>query len=849
MKSMVFRVVPRLPERLEALRRIAGNAWWTWNRNAVSLFRSVDQELWESCGHNPILLLGRTSQARMNELVEDAVFLSRLDELENELDNYMSKAEDWFPRAHRGSLEGNDVVAYFSAEFGLHESLPIYSGGLGVLAGDTIKSAGDLGVPFVGITLLYRLGYFSQYLNSDGWQQERYPVNDYSNMPVERVRINGDEPLIISVPMAEREVKAAIWKLGVGTATLFLLDTNLHENPPEDRMITDQLYGGDKEMRIRQEILLGIGGVKALRAVGLNPAVRHINEGHSAFLIMEMLAEKITLGLTFQEASEVVRAGNTFTTHTPVPAGNEEFDPGLVLNYLRPYIDMIGLRDDEFLEMGRHPGRTSFSMTVFALKYSHGANGVSLLHGRVSRRIWMDVWPNLPQEDIPIGHVTNGVHEGSWVSGEIRRLLDRYVGDTRPRNPRGEKFWRHIDRIPDSELWRAHERLRERLVAHARKHWMKQLSSMGLTLPGFADKPVLNPETLTIGFARRFATYKRATLLLKDEERLLELLTCPERPVQIIFSGKAHPHDQGGKDLIRRIFHLCMTPEFYGKVIYLDDYSMSLARLMVQGVDVWLNTPGMTMEASGTSGMKACMNGVLHCSVPDGWWHEGYRRDAGWSIGKGELYEDQSAQDAVEAKTLFDLIENSVIPAFYNVGADGIPREWACMMKKTMKGVLARFNTNRMLAEYVEDFYLPALFRSRAMEADDHSGCRALASWKNRVRAAWENIRINDVTADAGADTFTVGDSIPVSVAVDTGGLSPEDLAVEIQHGNAGGDGYITERKTTRLSPSEETSRGSVFTGMIPCTDSGRFGFTVRVLPSHPDHGRILEPGMVKWWE
>ncbi len=848
MKSMVFRVVPRLPERLESLGKIAGNAWWTWNRDAVSLFRSVDQELWESCGHNPILLLGRASQTRMNELAEDTVFLSRLDEVESNLSNYMSKAA-WFPRAQGKVLDENEVIAYFSAEFGLHESLPIYSGGLGVLAGDTIKSAGDLGIPFVGITLLYRLGYFSQYLNSDGWQQERYPVNDYSNMPVERVRNNENEPLIITVPMAERTVKAAIWRLPVGTASLLLLDTNLPENPPEDRMITDQLYGGDKEMRIRQEILLGIGGIKALQAVGLHPAVRHINEGHSAFLIMEMLSERIAGGLTFQEAYEVVRAGNVFTTHTPVPAGNEEFEPELVLRYLRPYISSIGIEDSAFLELGRHPDGTSFSMTVFALKFSHGANGVSELHGSVSRNIWMGVWPNLPQEDIPIGHVTNGVHEGSWVSGEIRRLLDRYVGDTRPRNPMGEKFWRHIDRIPDSELWRAHERLRERLVAHARKHWANQLSSMGLTLPSFAEKPVLNPEVLTIGFARRFATYKRAALLLRDERRLLKLLTDPERPIQIIFSGKAHPHDQGGKDLIRKIFHLCMSPEFHGRVIYLDDYSMSLARLMVQGVDVWLNTPGMTMEASGTSGMKACMNGVLHCSVPDGWWHEGYRRDAGWSIGRGELYDDPDMQDAVEAKTLFDLIENSVIPAFYNTGTDGIPRAWTAMMKKTMKGVLARFNTNRMLAEYVEGFYLPALAHSRALDANDCRGCRAMAAWKNRVRSAWKDIRIVDVTADAGADTFSVGDSIPVSVSVNTGGLMPEDLAVEIQHGIAGGDGYITDRITTRLSPDGEGEGGAVFTGKLPCSDSGRFGFTVRVLPSHPEYGRIIEPGIVRWWE
>ncbi len=808
----------------------------------------MDRELWESCGHNPILLLGKTSQARMNELAEDPVFLSRLGEVEEDLNHYMSKG-GWFAREHPDLLTGSDVVAYFSAEFGIHESLPIYSGGLGVLAGDTIKSAGDLGIPFVGITLLYRLGYFSQYLNSDGWQLERYPVNDYSNMPVERVKGDDGLPMVISVPMADRIVKAAVWRLPVGRASLLLLDTNLPDNPPGDRMISDQLYGGDKEIRIRQEILLGIGGIKALRSMGLNPTVRHINEGHSAFLIIEMLTEEMARGLSFREALENVTAGNVFTTHTPVPAGNEEFEADLVLRYLRPYISRLSLKDDEFLELGRHPQGSSFSMTVFALKFSHGAGGVSALHSRVSRGIWMGVWPNLPREDIPIRHVTNGVHEDSWVSGEIRRLLDRYVGDTAPRNPLGEKFWRHIDRIPDSELWRAHERLRERLVTYARQHWTRQLSGMGITLPAFAEKPVLNPEVLTIGFARRFATYKRAALLLQDESRLIRLLTDPDRPVQIIFSGKAHPHDQGGKELIRRIFHLCMSREFYGRVIYLDDYSMSLARLMVQGVDVWLNTPVMNMEASGTSGMKACMNGVLHCSIPDGWWNEGYRRDAGWSIGRGETYQDPALRDAVEAKTLFDLIENSVVPTFYNTGADGIPRGWTAMMKKTMKGVLARFNTNRMLAEYVENFYLPALAHSRALSADGSAGSKALAAWKARVREAWRNVRIVEVTADTGVDTFTVGDVIPVTVSVDTGGLAPDDLAVEIQHGAAGGDGYISDRRTTRLSPSGHRETGTVFTGTIPCSDSGRFGFTVRVLPFHPGFGRILEPGLIRWWE
>lgn len=848
MRSRIFRVVPRIPEKLASLKKIAGNTWWSWNRNAIHLFRSIDTDLWEKTRHNPTLLLGRVSQDRLQELSEDPVFLSSLEEVNSTMEEYLSMST-WFSRKHPDRLGEKEVIAYFSAEFGLHESLPIYSGGLGVLAGDTMKSASDLGVPVVGVSLLYRQGYFNQYLNSDGWQQESYSVNDYSNMPAERVLDEEGNPVTIMVPMDGERVLAAIWQIRVGRIRLFLLDTNLPENTAGNREITGQLYGGDKEMRIRQEILLGAGGIMALRAIGLTPVIRHINEGHSGFLVVEMLAHLIETGLSFAEAREMVTAGNIFTTHTPVPAGNEEFEPDLVLRYLRPYLDRVGLKNDTFLAYGSHSGSGAFSMTVFALNFSRKANGVSRLHGDVSREIWSDVWPRLPQSEIPIGSVTNGVHEKTWLSGEMSRLVQRYVGSTSPVNPIEEKFWEKIDRIPDSELWRAHEGLRSRLVGYARRKWDDQLEEMGIRGLPHQNLTVLNPDALTIGFARRFATYKRASLLFHDMERLTGILNNPDMPIQVIFAGKAHPHDNGGKNLIRDIFHACLSRELYGKVVYLADYSMDMAKHMIQGVDIWLNTPRIPMEASGTSGMKAAMNGVPHCSVLDGWWAEGYKPGRGWAIGNGETYEDQGLQDRIEAKALYDLLENMIAPLFHNRSNGGIPTGWTAVMKNSMRMALSYFNTNRMVAEYTGDYYVPALDFSRTLEENNLDGARELANWKEAIRERWQNITIEGVDSEDLADTMTVGDSVEITARLRAPGLSADDLSVETQYGLASGDGWLTDRDSTRLQFQGEENGILYFSGSIKCRTAGRFGYTVRVLPAHRKYGRVVEPGLVHWWE
>ncbi len=850
MKTKNFRVIPRIPEELTALKTIAYNTWWTWNTQAIELFRWIDSDLWESTYHNPVRLLGHVSQERLEELSADAVYLSHLEKTVERLADYLER-NTWFDdlKKQQEITGDNFLVATFSAEFGLHESIPIYSGGLGVLAGDTIKSCSELGLTAVGVSLLYRQGYFSQYLNSDGWQQEKYFINDYSNLPVEPVYREDGSQVSVEVPMADRIARAAVWQVKVGRATLYLLDTNLPENEKSDRGITGQLYGGDRELRLKQEIILGIGGLKALDEMSLTPTVRHINEGHSAFLIVERIRQLMQEGLSFPEAREIVSAGNVFTTHTPVPAGNEEFSTDLVLKYLSPMIKSIGLTDEEFLRFGHYDDNPNFSMTVFGLRFSKFRNGVSELHGIISREIWKDVWPALPSADTPLTHVTNGIHPETWVSDEMEKLYSRYVGPRWSSNKTDTAEWEKVDKIPDSELWPAHVRMRERLISWARDRWEKQIERMGLLKPHLEDIPVLDPETVTIGFSRRFATYKRATLLLRDEKRLAAIVNNPEYPVQFIFAGKAHPHDSSGKELIREIVHLCMKEEFYGKVIYLEDYDMDMARQMVQGVDVWLNTPKLPMEACGTSGMKACFNGAVHCSVPDGWWAEAYRPGAGWSIGLGEEYDDPELQDRLEAKALYNIIENQIVPIFYDRDKNDIPVNWLRIVKESMKNICPVFSSNRMLTEYTSRFYVPAYKGTVKLSENDYSGARELAAWMEKVRENWHSVRIESVESEIDNGTCEVGDPIPVKVALRAEGLKPSDLLVEIQHGRIKHDGWLTERESVRLQFERDEDGMLIFRGSFESSHSGNQGFTVRILPCHIEFGRIIEPGLVCWWE
>ncbi|WP_129124834.1 alpha-glucan family phosphorylase [Geomonas oryzae] len=840
-----FTVVPSLPKELTGLQRIAYNLWWTWEPEAIGLFKRLDPELWRTTRHNPLEMLGSLQQATYESLMLDEGFMSHLCHVEERLGEYLA-TRTWYER--HGNPHAR--IAYFSMEFGLHESLPVYSGGLGILAGDHLKSASDLGLPLVGVGLLYRQGYFRQYLNLEGWQQEIYPENDFYNLPLTLERDADGNPLSFEVEYPGRPVRVQIWRVIVGRVRLFLLDTNLEENAPADREITTRLYGGDQEMRIRQEILLGIGGVRALRLLGVEPNVCHMNEGHAAFLALErirLLMEERSL--TFGEAMEAVRGGNVFTTHTPVEAGIDHFPPELLERYLGQYYRRLGLSREQFLALGmQNHGRSNenFCMAVLAMKLSVHSNGVSELHGMVSRRMWADVWPDLPEEQLPLTYVTNGVHQKSWLSEEMSGLLTRYLG-TRWIEQSDDALWRKVSRIPDAELWRTHRRGTERLVDYARHSLKTQLQKLDASTKEI-DRAgdVLDPEILTIGFARRFATYKRGTLLLHDKERLDRILNHPERPVQIVFAGKAHPADHQGKELIRQIVQLSKEEKFRRRILFLEDYDISVARRLVQGVDVWLNTPLRPLEASGTSGMKAAFNGGLNMSILDGWWCEGYRGNNGWAIGRGEVYDDLTYQNEVESRAIYDLLEKEIVPLFYNRGSDGVPRGWTAFMKTSMETLCPVFSTHRMVQEYARRCYLPAFEHWERLNRDDLRLAVELARWKERLHGVWGGLSIVAVEATCAREV-TVGERVPISVQITPGEVPLSEIAVEVYFGVLDSRGSIVGGEVVPLAPAPDPERAGHFGGELECRFCGRHGFMLRVMPRHPELGTVYDPGLILW--
>jgi starch phosphorylase len=844
-----FTVIPSLPEELAALQRIAYNLWWCWEPEAIALFKRLDQELWSETHHNPVEMLGILQQATFDGLMADEGFMSHLAEVDQMLREYLS-SKTWYERTYNGNREMR--IAYFSMEFGLHESLPVYSGGLGVLSGDYLKTASDLGIPLTGVGLLFRQGYFRQYLNIEGWQQEFYPENDFYNLPLRLMRDKKGKPLSFELDLTARPIKVHIWQVQVGRVPLYLLDTNLEENSPEDREITTRLYGGDQEMRIRQEILLGIGGIRALRLLGVEPNVCHMNEGHSAFLGLERIRVLMEeRKLKFNEALEVVRAGTVFTTHTPVEAGIDHFPSDLIEKYLGRYYRALGITRDEFLGLGRQNPKNhheTFCMAVLALKLSSHANGVSHLHGEVSRKMWKNIWPELPEEHLPLTSITNGVHIKSWLSREMAGLLNRYLGPRWVEDSTDAGLWRRVARIPDIELWRAHRRGREQLVDFARKRLKKQLRQLGVTAKEIAvADEVLDPDALTIGFARRFATYKRGSLILRDVDRLAGILNNPDRPVQIIVAGKAHPADHQGKELIRQIVQVSKQERFRHRIVFLEDYDMGVGRHLVQGVDVWLNTPRRPMEASGTSGMKVAFNGGLNMSVLDGWWCEGYKGNNGWAIGKGEVYDDTDYQDEVEGRAVYDLLEKEIVPLFYDRNSDGIPRGWISSMKASMQTLCPVFSTNRMIQEYNEVSYTPSHERWHELDQENSALAVDLASWKEKMHRAWHQVRIDSIEAKC-VEEVTVGSVIPVSARVFIGDLHPAEIAVDLYFGLLDSRGSIIGGEIVSLDSVSELSSGLYsFSGEIECRFCGRQGFMLRVMPKHRELGAVYMPGLLIW--
>lgn len=849
-KIRPYRVIPLLPDELHPLLDIARNLWWTWNPDAVALFQRLDPERWRTQGHNPVKLLGHVSQQRLESAARDESFRNEIERVYSRLDQHIS-GHGWFANRHPDTRDA--TIAYFCAEFGLTECFQIYSGGLGILAGDHLKSASELGVPLVGIGLLYQHGYFNQNLNADGWQLETYPDLDFANQPIQRARDSKGDWIKINIEMPGRTVCTAVWKCQVGRVPLYLLDTNVPENKPADRQITRNLYGGDVEMRIQQEIILGIGGMRALDALDIHPTVCHINEGHAAFLSLERIRRLITdHHLSFNEALTQHSAGTIFTTHTPVPAGIDRFHPTLIDRYFGEFVHQLSLDLEGLKALGREnvsDKNEFFSMAVLAIRTSDYCNGVSRLHGEVSRKMWRQIWPGVPEEEVPIAHVTNGIHARSWLPSDVSALFDRYLGYRWQNDPADYAVWNRISEIPDEELWAVHTRRRARLVTWARQRIRKQCEAYGRSHDETETAcGALDPEALTIGFARRFATYKRATLLLRDKQRLEKLLNDPDRPIQILIAGKSHPADSAGKELIREIVHFSQRPGRSGRVVFIENYDMDVARHLVTGCDVWLNTPCRGLEASGTSGMKAAVNGVINCSILDGWWDEGYSPDSGFAIGRRDnnLGPDEDI-DAVESESLYNLLEEHIIPEFYNRDGFGVPHTWITRMKKCIQALGPVFNSNRMVHEYTDLFYVNAHKRTTSLRADEFAGTRALAADIEIYRHAWPSLKVESVLAET-LRPVPVRTPLPIQAVVQLGSLSPDQISVQVYAGSVAAQGNIVDGMSLDMQHVEDLGNGRHrFTAQITAEQSGRRGFAVRIIPRHPSMVSPIVPGLITW--
>ena len=845
-----FNVIPKLPKTLEPLREIAFNFWWTWEPDARRLFWKLQPELWESTNHNPLRLLQLVHQARLTEVAHDDEYLRELEVVYRKFKAYMTK-EDTYGKKHT-QITAKNPIAYFSAEFGFHESFPNYSGGLGILSGDHCKSASDLDLNFCAVTLLYRHGYFKQQINREGWQEDINLNQNFHHLPLVEMREDG-EPLTITVSLLGRPVHVKVWSLAIGRIKLYLLDTDIPENNPEDRLITERLYGGDHEMRIRQEIVLGIGGIHALNAMGIEPSVYHMNEGHSAFLSLELIRRAVQeKKINFYAALQLVASSNIFTTHTPVPAGNDAFPLELMRRYFADYPAAVGVDFNYFISFGqtRMGLPEPFSMTILALRTSRHANGVSKLHGEVSRNLWKSVWKGVPEHEVPITSITNGIHTKTWVSSEFSALYDKYLGKDWPDHLSNTKYWRGIIDIPDNELWDAHQRLKARLIDFARERNRRQRTRIG-ELPSEIRKVnrLLDPEILTIGFARRFATYKRGTLLFSDLERLHKIVSHSEHPVQFVFAGKAHPKDEAGKKFIQDVYKISRDPRFANRIVFIEDYDACVGRRLTQGVDLWLNNPLRPLEASGTSGMKLPPNGGLNFSVLDGWWCESYNGKNGWPIG-AELTEGSlEIQNEVDIQSLYNTLEAQIIPLYYAKPDGKLPVAWIQLMRESIRSVTPVFNTNRMVREYNERLYEPAANAHRQLTADGCKTAIALSDWKRQIQNDWPQINIRNVefAISENCDLF-VGEKLTVHATVHLGPIDPQHIRVQVCYGD-NENNKIANPQIIDIDHIKklETQGDYLFTGEIPTAESGAYGFNVRVIPTHSSLSQEHELRLITW--
>ena len=844
--SYTVEVNPRLPQRLARLAELADNLWYSWDRPTRTLFARLHPGLWEAVGHNPKTFLKRVDEARLDEAAEDHVFLGNYNRVLSAFDTY--HGEPLRLQMPIG-LKPGDLIAYFCAEFGFHESFPIYSGGLGILAGDHCKAAADMRLPFVAVGLFYRQGYFSQRIDNDGNQVATYTDSDFDDLPVESARHDDGREVHIHVEMPGRLVEVKVWVAKVGLNKLYLLDTDLPGNSPEDRYITHQLYGGDKHTRIQQEVILGIGGTRALEVMGIKPTTYHINEGHAAFLVLERARSLVANGLPYPAALEAVAASTVFTTHTPVPAGHDHFAEDMIWSYFNSCCNELNITREEFLGLGGAGHGGDFNMTKLALHGSRHHNGVSRIHGDVSSRICSDIWPQVTPEESPMDYITNGVHVASFLAQEWQDLFDTKLGYDWRRRYCDREFFAKVEAIPDHQFWAVHQGLKAQmlhtLAARVTQQHLRNHGSEGHLERMLKHANPLDPNVLVIGFARRFATYKRATLLFENMDWLRAILGDAHRPVLFVFAGKAHPADQPGQALIRRIHEISRLPEFEGKLLMVEGYDLGLSRRMVAGVDVWLNNPVYPLEASGTSGMKAAMNGVLNLSIDDGWWGEGYDGSNGWVIKAAPEYYDDARRNKEDSQTLYELLQDQVLPMYYRRNELGFSPDWVKLAKHSIATLLPQFNSTRMVMEYVNKFYMPASRQWRRFSENNFAAAKGLADWKARVRQAWGGAGIRRV--DAPPKRIAFGEDMHVRVAVNLNGLRPEDVRVELIVGRDSRRGRENDRRVFELRA--DACQGAECEFALDLTPDlcGRLVYHIRAYPYHELLTHPFETGLMLW--
>ena len=834
-------VESNIPEKLTPLKEISRNLWWVWNTEARDLFKFIDEEIWDECEHNPILLLEEVSYQRFLELEKDDEFILKMNHVSASLNKYLEE---------RHVLKGPSI-AYFSMEYGLHDSLKIFSGGLGILAGDYLKEASDSKVDLVGVGLLYRYGYFRQNISNVGEQLSNYDAQQFSKIPVQPAYDKEGNWIFIEVEYPGRTVTARVWQVNVGAVKLFLLDTDFEANSDEDRFVTHHLYGGDNENRLKQEMLLGLGGIRALKKLGYEMNIYHCNEGHAAMIglerIVDLIAEK---GLLYAEAKEVVRASTLFTTHTPVPAGHDAFHQDMFQHYMANYPGKAGIGWDEFCSLGKaEPYEDHFNMSYLACNLSAGINGVSMLHGEVSKEVLSPLYKGFLPEELEVGYVTNGVHYATWAAKEWKELHQKYFGKGFPENQLDFDVWERIYQIPDAEIWNMKQAMRAKTITYIKRRftnsWIKRNENPKLISEVIGK---LDPNVLTIGFARRFATYKRAYLLFRNLDRLSKLVNNPARPVQFLFAGKAHPADKAGQDLIRYIVEISKRPEFAGKILFVQNYDMNLAKTMLQGVDIWMNTPTRPLEASGTSGEKGVMNGTIHFSVLDGWWVEGYKKDAGWALSQENAYDVSDLQDELDAETIYDILEDEILPVFYSRNSNGIPEKWVSYIKNTFAQVAPNFTTARMIRDYHDRFYRPQAERSARLMASDFKLAKEIASWKSGISSVWDRIEVKEVQITDGiTNVLKIGEEYPARVVVDLKGVKPEDIGVEMVITENGKDSAPDLIECLQFEIENIVGSEVAYKLNLRLMDAGSFGYAIRMYPKHPELPHRQDFNYLRW--